>query len=266
MKKSVLFGFLAISTFIYAEQTVEAEKPQKKKDQGFYIKLGSGASFANEADISASPVMWDTAVQGYNGSLGTEPIILGGLGYDSPFVSSDITASYRPNYNYKKYQTPTTDDTQGELGATTRRFTLDVSSIMETIYLNGRGFNCLNWKITRRSCIFPVIGGGVGVSQMKLFNFRSTGLPPVTGTTPSFSSENQYSVQYRFTYQLMGGFEYRYNNRFGLSMGYRWFDVSRFKSSQYFRDAEGNAFDVGNYPWKIKFAANELFVEFKVFL
>ena len=122
---------------------VQSAEPEKKphpcKDQGFYIKLGSGPSFANEAEIKAPLSIWDTAAEGYNGSLGTAPIILAGLGYDSPFVSTDITASYRPNYNYKKYQTPTTTDTIGELGSTTRRFTLDVASIMETIYLNGPG-------------------------------------------------------------------------------------------------------------------------------
>ncbi len=263
MKKSIVFGCLAISSLIYAEPE---KKPHPCKDQGFYIKLGSGPSFANEAEIKAPLSIWDTAAEGYNGSLGTAPIVLAGLGYDSSFVSTDITASYRPNYNYKKYQTPTTTDTIGELGSTTRRFTLDVASIMETIYLNGRGWRWLDWKVGHCSSIFPVIGGGVGISQMKLSNFRSTGLSPIVGSFPSFASENQYSVQYKFTYQLMGGFEFRYKNLCGLSMGYRWFDVGQFNSSQYLRSADGTAMDIGSNPWKIKFAANELFIEFKVFL
>ena len=252
----VLFSGLA-----HADQVEE-----KVKEQGFYIKLGSGASFARKAHISASPAVWDPAVQGYNGSLGTRPIVLGGVGYDSPFVSTDITASYRPNFKYSKFQTPSGSSTPGAIGQKTRRFNLDVSSLMLNLYLNGRGFSALNWKVGKASSIFPFVGGGVGISQMKIFNFRSTGLPPVDPPQPAFASENENTIRYRFTYQVMGGLEYRYRDVCALSFGYRWFDVSRFKGPRYIRDENGNAVDVQNNSWKIKFAANEAVVEFKIFL
>jgi hypothetical protein len=83
---------------------------------------------------------------------------------------------------------------------------------------------------------------------------------------PSFGSENQYTIRHQFTYQVLGGFEYRYRDICALSLGYRWFDVAQFTGPRFIRDPAGNAIDVQNYPWKIKFRANEVFLEFKVFL
>lgn len=236
------------------------------KDQGFYLKIGSGASISREAQISASPAVWDPAFQGYNSGLGTVPVVLGGLGYDSPYVSADVTASYRPNFSYNKYQVPTTSTTPGTLGTTTRRFNLDIASAMFSVYLNGRGFRHATWRAGKGGSIYPVIGGGVGVSQMTLFNFRSTGLPTVANGFPAFASENQYSVSYRFTYQVMAGLEYRYRDVCALSAGYRWFDVSSFRGPRYLRDSTGDSVDVQGNTWKINFDANEAFLEFKVFL
>jgi opacity protein-like surface antigen len=236
------------------------------KDQGFYIKIGSGASFSTKASISASPAVWDPANQGYSSGLGTAAIMLAGLGYDSPYITADVTTSYRPNFSYSKFQTPTTTATPGTIGETTRKFDLDVSSVMVSLYLNGRGFNCLNWEAGAGSSIYPFIGGGVGASELTLYNFRSTGLASVADGFPAFASENQYSVSYRFTYQLMAGLEYRYRDVCALSIGYRWFDVANFRGPRYLRDSQGNAIDVQSNTWKIKFDANEAFIEFKVFL
>lgn len=248
------------------KEKVKEELHPKIRTEGFYLKAGTGASISREAQITASPAVWDPAAQGYNSGLGTVPIALGGLGYDSPYVSAEITASYRPDYSYNQFQTPTTTTTPGTIGTTTRRFDLDVSSMMFSVYLNGRGCRHLNWKAGNESSIYPFIGGGIGTSQMKLFNFRSTGLAPVTSGFPAFASENQYLITYRFTYQVMGGFEYRYRDLFALSIGYRWFDVSSFRGPRYLRDSQGNAIDVQSNTWKIKFEANEAFIELKVFL
>jgi opacity protein-like surface antigen len=259
---SILLGLTCICGLGFAQQ--EDQSPYK--DRGFYIKIGSGASFATTAHVSASSATWDPALEGYNSKLGTVPIFLTGLGYDSPYVSGDITASYRPDYSYSKFQTPTTNDTPGQLGEKTRRFDLDVTSLMFSLYLNGRGFDALNWGVGDGS-VFPFLGAGVGVSQMKVYNFRSTGLPPLAGLEPlaSFSSENEYSKDYRFTYQLMAGLEYRFKDVFSFSLGYRWFDPSRFDGPSYMRTDEGDAFQATS-PWKISFGANEVFLEFKVLL
>lgn len=267
--KRMVVVFIALSGMLHAEKINKVEVGEQIKsikDQGFYIKAGSGASFAQTAHISAPSVIWDPAVQGYNSGLGVAPILLGGLGYDSPWISADVTVSYRPNFDYNKFQTPTNNSTPGTLGQTTRRFNLDVGSLMLTLYLNGRCIDALNWKTSDFSSIYPIIGGGVGGSQMTISNFRSTGLPSLADGLPSFASENQYTLKYRFTYQVMAGFEFRYRDVCGLSIGYRWFDVNQFKGPRYLRDSEGNAIDVQNNTWRIKFGANEFFLEFKVFL
>ncbi len=220
MRKLIMVMLLCGS--IYESPIQGVESREEVKGQGFYLKIGSGASFSTKADIETSPAVWDPAIQGYDSSLGTAPIVLAGLGYDSPFVSADIATSYRPNFTYRKFQTPTPGNTTGwALGQKTRKFDLDVTSLMFTLYFNGRGFNCLNWKMGKSSSIYPIVGGGVGASQLKIFNFRSTGLPSVVATYASFASENQYTIKYEFTYQLMGGFEYRYRDLFAVSTGYR---------------------------------------------
>lgn len=48
---------------------------------------------------------------------------------------------------------------------------------MLSIYLNGRGIRALNWKTGDNSSVYPFIGGGIGISQLTVSNFRATGLP-----------------------------------------------------------------------------------------
>ncbi len=268
--RAFIWKLVASNAMIMGAWAQPADMPKNSpknacvKDNAFYLKIGSGASVANRAGVFATPSVWVPAVEGYNAGLGTVPILLGGLGFDSPFVSTDLTASYRPNFSYKKFQTAV----DPSLGTRTRRFNLDVSSMMLSVYFNGRGFRSLNWETGCGGSVYPIIGGGIGSSQMRIFNFRSTGLPPVAGGSyPAFTSENQYTISYRFTYQVMAGLEYRYRNWCALSVGYRWFDVSRFRGPRYIRDLTGNSQAIpANGPWKIKYSANEAFVEFKVFL
>ncbi len=248
-----------------AAEDLEQEKVIVR-EQAFYVKIGSGASFAQKAHVYAPPAVWDPALQGYNSGLGTAPIILGGLGWDSPFVAADITAAYRPNFKYKKFQTPSTGGTPGQLGEKTRRFDLDISSIMLSTYFNGRGIRALNWKTGGYSSVYPFIGGGIGVSQLTVSNFRSTGLPSIVEPLASFGSENQYNKSYSFTYQLMTGLEYRYRDVCALSVGYRWFSINKFNGPEYIRTSTGDAFDAKNNTWRINFSANEALIEFKVFL
>ena len=268
---------LSIFTLLFslgvADEGKEAQeskqKPVKNKYR-FFLKLGSGASFADKASVYAPPSQWDPAVQGYDSGLGTRPIILGGLGYEfcDPF-STDITFSYRPHYKYRKYQTPVGDiGTPGSLGPKTREFNLDVASVMFTFYLSSRGWSPLCWKLgSDTSLLYPLIGGGVGISQMTIYDFRSTGIAPVDAAidpTLSFASDNQYTKRFEFTYQLMGGLEYRWKDRWALSAGYRWFDVAQFKGPSFIRDQYGNAYDLRGEEWEIRFRANEIFLEFKV--
>jgi opacity protein-like surface antigen len=232
-----------------------------------YFKVGTGASFSEKTDIYASPVFWDPSPQGYNADMGCLPILTGGLGYEfCDLFSADITLSYRPNFHYKKFQTSTSTETPGFLGITTRNFNLDISTLMFSMYLSGVSFQNLTWEIPCCcSAIYPIIGAGIGVNELLITNFRSTGLPPVSEADPfpAFSSDNAYFKSYHFTYQIMAGLEFRFMDCWAISAGYRWFDAGKFNGPEYVRDQTGIALE--GIPWKIRFKANEFFFEFKYF-
>lgn len=262
--------FLGISGWLSADCMDEC-CCQDTGCSSFYLKYGSGASVSRKAHVKAPLAIWDEAVQGYNADLGARPIFNAGLGYEfGPIFSTDLLLSYRPHFTYKKFQTGIQNGVQGFLGDKTRRFHLDVLSLMGTAYVSGHGFDCLNWSV---GCdcgeFYPLLGVGAGVSRMQIFDFRSTGLPavdPDVYTSPGFGSENEYLVRYRFTYQVMAGLEYRFNDRWAISTGYRWFDAGRFKGPRYLREPSGIAFDVGGDEWRMNFSAHEWFIELKVLL
>ena len=112
-----------------------------------------------------------------------------GIGYDFvSFLATDLEFSYRPSFEYEKFQTAIANSTTpGQIGNTTRHFELDVSSIVCPVYLNGHGTNFLSWEPgCFTGVIYPVLGGGIGISQFEIYNFRSTGLPPFTPAVPAF--------------------------------------------------------------------------------
>lgn len=229
-----------------------------------YLKLSSGVSFARKAHINAPENSWVQSRQGYNGNLGNRGIIGFGVGCEiGPMLAVDITASSRPHFKYKKFQRPL----EGEevTFSRTRRFNLDVDSLMFNFYLNGRGYESVCWQ-PDFCCgqIYPFFGAGLGVNKYTVYNFRSTGLAPVLEDDRSFTSENEYHVKYSFAYQLMAGLEYR-EECWAISIGYRWFDGRRFKGPKYLRDELGNAIEAAK-PWKMRFSANELLVEAKYYL
>ncbi len=268
MKKRVVVALLSLMLAELAFANTCSETAEKQRTPGhLYLKLNTGASFARKAKISAPPASWDPSPQGYNGRLKTRPIIGAGIGCDfNSLFSADITASFRPDYRYRKFQTSTSISTPAFVGTKIRKFDLDATSLMGSLYLSGRGMSFLSWDITSSSELYPFFGGGIGASRLKIYNFRSTNLTSLIPPFPAFASENQYTIRYCFTYQLQTGLEYRYHEKWALSTGYRWFDSMRFKGPRYFRDSIGQSFDVGKDEWRIKFRAHELFLELKIFL
>jgi opacity protein-like surface antigen len=251
---------------------VEAYAPQTPTCGKFYIKAGSGASFAQRADVTASPVLWDPAPEGYQGNWGSAPILAAGIGYQSQgLFSADVTVSYRPQFRYRKYQTGITGtSTPNPLGNKTRQMDLDVSTVMFSLYANGADFDMLTWNPGFVSgSIYPIVGAGVGMSRLNIYNFRSTGLSPTNPPVnpfPGFSSDNEYTVRNHFTYQVMVGFEYQQSEMWAISTGYRWFDAGRFKGPSFFRNKIGDSFETSGNEWRMRFAAQEVFVELKLFL
>lgn len=244
---------------------------QNYPSDSFYLKVGTGVSFAQKAHVNAPDALWDPANQGYNSRLGERPILAFGLGFQ-PYCSSfsaDLTYSFRPQYKYRKFQTTVAGSTTtGNLGAKTREMDLDVSSIMLSGYWSGKGHDWLTWRLGHSKSTFcPFLGFGVGVSRITIYNFRSTGLPapsPAEIAAPSFGSSNEYTVRTSFTYQLMGGLEYNYCDLWTLSLGYRWFDAGRYKGPSFIRTPLGTAADSSGNEWRSHFRAQEVLLELKV--
>lgn len=243
--------------------TVHANCCSLPLDYSFYIKVDSGISFSESANVFAPPATWNPAVQGYNSALGNRAIVGLRVGCELMHsVDAEVSISARSIFKYRKFQTPVAGG-----GSYTREFDLDVIPILLSVNLLGLGTPCLNWDIYCGK-VYPVIGAGIGVSKLLITNFRTTGLPPSGSSAPfnSFSAENQYTLRKNFTYTALVGFEYNYNDRWALSTGYRWFDAGKFKGPRFQRVATGGAVDIAGQEWQMHFRANEWFVELKIFL
>ncbi len=233
------------------------------QDYSFYIKVGSGISLSESANIVAPSPPWNSAIQGYNSKLGNCPIASLSIGYELVhLVDLEVNISNRSTFEYRKFQTPTTGG-----GSYTRKFDLNVTPILLSANLLGRGIPRINWSIGCGT-IYPIIGAGFGISNLLITNYRTTGLPPTGNSSPyeSFSAENQYTLRKNFTYTLLAGFEYSHKNNWAVGTGYRWFNAGHFKGPRYQRVASGSAIDVAGDAWRMRFRANEWFIEFKIFI
>lgn len=257
MKRFLIF-FLLLTSTAFCDTSWDC-----CKEYSFYIKASSGISFSESANVKAPSPPWNTAIQGYNSKLGNCPIIGLSVGCELwEVVDLEAGISHSSTFKYRKFQTPTSGG-----DSYTRKFDLYVTPILFSANLLGKNIPYLNWCI---GCgkIYPTIGAGLGVSNLVITNYRTTGLPPSGDSSPypSFSSENQYTHRKNFTYTLMAGLEYSFNDCWTISTGYRWFDAGSFKGPRYQRVANGSAVDVAGDQWKLRFRSNEWFIELKIFI
>jgi hypothetical protein len=251
------FFLLAITISGTAQLCCEPE------DYSFYLKIGSGISVSELANVVAVYPPWNEAVQGYNAALGNAPIASFSVGCELfEVMDLEVNISNRSVFEYNKFQTPTNG---GQ--SYTREFDLNVTPIIFSANLLGRGIPHLNCDLGSGK-IYPMIGAGIGVSNLLITNFRTTGLSATGDSTPyeSFSGENQYTLCKNFTYTLLAGVEYSHTDRWAIGTGYRWFNAGNFNGPQYLRNANGSAVDVANDQWQMRFRANEWFIEFKIFI
>lgn len=233
-----------------------------------YVKLTGGATFPCSLNVTAPEPVWSQAVEGFNSDFDARPMVAGAIGADiGNYAGVDLSVAYRGQFNYEKFQTPIIDGSIGPLTSTrTRHFNLDATSLMCSLYLYGTCFDCLNWQCASGS-VYPVIGVGLGTSRLVIWDFRTTGLSPSSENNEpllGFTAENQYYVQWRFTYQVSAGLEYRCGS-WALGLGYRWFDAGRLGGPRYFRDKVGGSFDAGSDVWKFSLRSNEVYADLRFF-
>jgi hypothetical protein len=243
--------------------TLNAHSCCQSEDYFFYIKIDSGISFSEPAHVFAPRPTWSPAAQGYHSKLGDRAIAGFSIGCElMHLIDLEVSISNRSIFKYRKFQTSLVGD-----GSYTREFDLGVTPILFSAQLLGRNIPYLSWNIAR-GMVYPILGAGVGVSNLLITNFRTTGLPPTGDSAPyaSFSAENPYTLRRNFTYTAHIGLEYNHNDSWALATGYRWFDADSFKGPRFQRVASGAAVDVAHQEWKMRFRANEWFAEFKIFL
>ena len=254
----VTFSLLAVTVFGVATHCSESD------DYLFYMKVGSGISVSELANVVAVYPPWTPAVQGYDASLGSCPIASFSVGCELfHVVDLEVSISNRSTFEYRKLQTPTTGGS-----SYTRQFDLSVTPILFSANLLGRGIPHLNLEVGCDGKIYPMLGAGLGVSNLLITNFRTTGLPATGGSSPypSFSAENQYTLRQNFTYTLLAGVEYSHSDRWAIGTGYRWINAGSFDGPEYQRVGDGSAVDLTGKEWDMRFRANEWFIEFKIFI
>jgi len=232
-------------------------------DYSFYIKVDSGVSCSTSTNICAPYPPWNPAFEGYNAALGNAPIAGFSVGCELwDIMDLEVNIASRSTFKYRKFQTPTTGGS-----AYTRTFDLSVTSILFSTNILGLGFPCLNWDVWCGK-LYPLLGVGLGASNLLITNYRTVGLAPTGDSTPykSFSAENQYTLRRNFTYTILIGLEYNHDARWAVGTGYRWFDAGHFNGPQYQRIADGSAVDVACDTWKMRFGAHEWFIEFKILI
>lgn len=251
---------IATSSALIADSSTQPAQPH---DYSFYIKVGSGVSVSASPHVKAPSPPWNQATQGYNSGLGTCAIASFSVGCElMELVDFEFSISNRSTFKYRKFQTPV-----GGGSSYTRKFDLSVTPILFSVNILGRAIPYLHLDIGCHK-FYPIVGGGVGVSNLAITNFRTTGLPPTGTSDPyaSFSSENQHTSHKKFTYTVLAGVEYGYGDSWAIGTGYRWFDAGQFKGPRYLRAVSGAAVDVSGDKWKMQFKANEWFIEFKIFI
>lgn len=255
----ILLSFLAINI----SGTINAQCCCRPQSYSFYAKVGSGIAFSQSTHVVAPPSTWTPAIQGYHSKLGNRAIAELSIGSElMHLMDVEVSISNRSTFKYKKFQTPISGG-----DSYTREFDLNVTPVLFSVNLLGRDIPCLNKKIACGK-IYPMIGAGIGVSNLLITNFRTTGLPASGASAPfaSFSNENQYTLRKNFTYTVLVGLEYNYKDSWAIATGYRWLDAGKFKGPRFLRVSTGGAVDVDGEEWKMSFRSNEWFIEFKIFL
>lgn len=258
-------NFLATLFLLAATITATADTTDNPESENysFYLKVDSGISFSESANVVALSPPWNPAIQGYDSNLGNCAIAGVSIGCELfHAVDLEVNFSNRSLFKYRKFQTPTTGG-----DSYTREFDLSVTPILFVANIIGRGIPYFNWDV---GCgkIYPIVGGGVGVSNLLITNYRTTGLPPTGSSSPyeSFSAENQYTLRRNFTYTILAGLEYSYKNSWAVGTGYRWFNAGHFNGPGYQRVSNGSAVDVSGDEWQMRFGSNEWFIEIKIFI
>ena len=266
-KNSILLmiSCLAANTMTFAANTYKDYQPPNKP---FFILLGAGGSYSDDADISVNLKQWDPAKQGYSDDVGGTVLYTVGLGYQiMPLFALDVEVTERPSFGYTRYQTPTANSsTPGFAGIKTRKFDLDSTSIMANVLLNGQSAN-LFMNLGHDVIVQPIVGAGLGIAYNKVSNFHSVQAVSSSPGSNNVTSTMQPKTDSAFAWQAFIAIEALYGAQWALDIGYRYFDGGDFESNNFLTDIpSGLSSQVTASPWKGELTANEWFINLKYFI
>lgn len=252
-----LYVLLAITLPAYAHQ-------YKECDIWYYLRAEAGASFSMDSHICANPIIWDPAVEGYNATLGTAPMVglEGGVNFHE-WLSLGTRVNFRSKFKYCKKQTSINASEPGFIGDKTRFFNLDNTSFMINLAFN-RTEKSFGWEFCNFS-INPFAVIGIGWGRTTLYNFHSQRAETVTVgnfTTNRVASIMSPNANNNFVWDGQLGLNFVFCKDLSVSIGYRYFDGGHFKSNNYLIDVTPD-FDspININAWLGKLRANELVIQ-----
>jgi hypothetical protein len=239
MKKNVA-AMLCLSSLVgtaFAGTMGEVKTCPDASCMPWFVEFGTGASFSNSASINYHPSynIWPVPTTTYDGSLGTVPIYMAGIGYTvSPLLKIDASYSYRGIYKYAKHFEYLNNGAGNNSAPNTRYFNLTSNSLMFSATLYAKGLegshpelmNRLVKEIDGYGYIQPIIGGGIGVSYNTVTNFHT-----IIDNTYWMTNAKQDSTFAAFAWQLNAGLDWQVTERFSFDVGYRYFNAGRFNSA-----------------------------------
>lgn len=233
----------------------------------FYLLAGSGASFANPANLSFDANMWSGSPDGYNSTLGDSPLYTAGVGYVwNDAINMDVSYAYRGLYSYDKFQLPAptaSADPNPLTVSRTRYFDLSSNALLFNITILGQGLKNQLVYTTTTGLVQPFIGGGLGVSYNTVSNFHTI-LADTNYSTSVMADNTQASLAYQFN----AGLEWSYK-RVAVDLGYRYFNGGTYSSNNYLTtnlNTAGTPVSTTQIsPWTGTLSANEVFVTAKMY-
>ncbi len=234
----------------------------------FFVLVGTGYSWSMCSKICVDEIFWDKAAEGYNSKLNSVPVFEAGLGYYfRPWIGASVTAAYRGIYHYKKCQTVEQAVVIPAGAAETRYFDLANTSVLFNLILNGT--NCLAWHFCNDMSLAPVVVGGVGIAQNKVFNFHTVTDQQVPNLESFYVKSIMSEFVNKFTFAAHAdiGVAWTMCERAQLNLGYRFYYGGEFKTNKYLVDIPGGLLQTQitrpiTIPgWCSSLKANELFAD-----
>lgn len=265
MNRSLYYITVALLQSSLSYAGTMGDKVDEQISQKYFIAVGSGISFAYDANPYIEDSLWSDAIEGYGSPLGNAALYTAALGYTiNDAINIDVSYTFRGIYSYEKFQTAPPSATD-QLSSRTRYFNLSSNALLFDVSLDGGVYPALKYDAWSHGFIQPFIGAGLGVSYNTVSNFHTI-LSDSNVVTSTALNRTKASLAYQFNAGLEWVFQ-----RFSFDVGYRYFNAGSYESNDYLltnytgpTQSSTVSSPKTTVPWKDTLSANELFFTAKV--